>query len=514
MLGPPKVCELDQPVLVSLEASVPRDNFYRYLDAALDLSFVRDWVADGYAERGRPSLDPVVFFKLQLILFFEGSRSERRLMETVALNLAHRWYLRYGLAERLPDHSRLTRIRQRLGLPIFQRFFAHVVDLCQQAGLVWGKELFFDATKVQANAHVESLVPRWYQEAKDHLDGLFADDADAPVDGADTASTDAGRDEVMRLPFSGTAEEAAQLAHANQAGWKLLEHHRLDPNRPPSGSYQRHTDVRVSTTDPDATPMRTGERLRLGYHDHYVVDGGRARIILAALVTPADVMENAPMLDLLRRVRFRWRVRPKRVVGDTTYGTAENIRAVEVEGIRAYLPLPNFDERTPVFGAAHFAYDPGQDAYRCAAGHLLRRVRARYTKHAVLYQAAAATCNSCPLKAQCTASDQGRQVHRSFAAEYLDRVRGYHETAAYQKAMRKRAVWVEPLFGEAKQWHNLRWFRLRRLWRVNCEALLVAAGQNLKRWLSRTGWGRRHGPAGSLALSPSLRMMASSTACP
>ena len=68
--------------------------------------------------------------------------------------------------------------------------------------------------------------------------------------------------------------------------------------------------------------------------------------------------------------------------------------------------------------------------------------------------------------------------------------------------MRKRAVWVEPLFGEAKQWHGLRQFRLRGLANVNMEALLVAAGQNLKRWLVARGWGRRHGPQGSLLALP------------
>ncbi len=78
MLGPPKLRLLDQPVTVSLEDLVPADNFYRFLDAKLDLSFVRAWAQDRYAERGRPSIDPVVFFKLQLILFFEGLRSERR----------------------------------------------------------------------------------------------------------------------------------------------------------------------------------------------------------------------------------------------------------------------------------------------------------------------------------------------------------------------------------------------------------------------------------------------------
>jgi hypothetical protein len=65
--------------------------------------------------------------------------------------------------------------------------------------------------------------------------------------------------------------------------------------------------------------------------------------------------------------------------------------------------------------------------------------------------------------------------------------------------MRKRKVWVEPLFAEGKQWHGMRRFRLRRLWRVNGEALLLAAGQNLKRLLQQRGRGRRPFPDGEAA---------------
>ena len=93
-----------QPCVVSLEALVPEDNFYRKVEAKLDLSFVRDLVRDCYSFRmGRPSVDPVVFFKLQLIMFFEGIRSERQLMETAAMRLDHRWYIGYDLNEKVPD---------------------------------------------------------------------------------------------------------------------------------------------------------------------------------------------------------------------------------------------------------------------------------------------------------------------------------------------------------------------------------------------------------------------------
>ena len=67
VLGPAKPRRLDQPIAVSLEDLVPRNNFYRHLEARLDLSFVRDWAKECDAERGRPSIDPVVFFTLQCV---------------------------------------------------------------------------------------------------------------------------------------------------------------------------------------------------------------------------------------------------------------------------------------------------------------------------------------------------------------------------------------------------------------------------------------------------------------
>src|SRR6187431_2581338 len=156
---------------LTLEDLVPPDHFYRHLERSLDLAFVRDLVRETYAERGRPSIDPVVFFKLQLILFFEGLRSERHLMRVVADRLSLRWYLGYDLAEPLPDPSSLTRIRERYGLEIFRTFFARIVEQCLQAGLVWGEELYIDATKVEANAATDSLRPRFAVEA--HLAQLF-----------------------------------------------------------------------------------------------------------------------------------------------------------------------------------------------------------------------------------------------------------------------------------------------------------------------------------------------------
>jgi transposase len=304
---------------VSLEALVPPDHFYRHLEQTLDLAFVRDLVRKTYAARGRPSIDPVVFFKLQLILFFEGLRSERQLMRVVADRLSLRWYLGYDLSEPLPDHSSLTRIRERYGLEVFRRFFEAIVERCLAAGLVWGEELYVDATKVAADAGLDSLQPRFAVEA--HLTRLFAGEGGDAAGDRDGEGGDGdqgnGADAPTRLPTLLTEEACAGLDRAAAARHDWIGEAGRPDRDETSGAYRRTADFRVSTTDPDATPMPLGDgRTHLGYQDHYVVDGGKARIILVALVAPAEVQENQPALDLLWRARFRWKLRPRQVTGD------------------------------------------------------------------------------------------------------------------------------------------------------------------------------------------------------
>jgi len=477
---------------LSLEELVPKDNFYRRLQGALDLSFVRDLVEDLYAACGRPSVDPVVFFKLQLVLFFEDLRSERQLMEIVADRLSIRWYLGYDLNEPLPDHSSLTRIRERYGLEVFRRFFEEIVELCVQAGLVWGEELCFDSTKVEANAAIDSLAPRWAVEA--HLGELF------DGEGKEEEGLAAGEPSpaVAALP---TPEDTI-LRKRNAAKKNWISRNGAQDRSFKSGYRPRTSDSRASKTDPEASPMTwTKASSKLGYQTHYVVDGGKARVILNVLVTPSEVTENRPMLDLLWSTAFRWHIRPRRVTGDAKYGTRQNVAALEKAGIRAYVAIPNFDFRdTDLFGAGHFRYDPEKDVYVCPADEHLHRRTQTSGNRGTRYRAKARACNACELKKRCTDSEHGRTIYRRPDEEYYERVRAYRGSHLYEKALRKRRVWVEPLFAEAKEWHGMRRFRLRKLKKVNMEALLIASGQNVKRLLAFGGGRRPKKPAQEAAL--------------
>ena len=483
---------------VSLEDLVPADHFYRHLERTLDLDFVRDLVRGAYADTGRPSIDPVVFFKLHLVLFFEGLRSERQLLRVVGDRLSLRWYLGYDLTDPLPDHSSLSRIRERYGLDIFRCFFEAIVAQCVEAGLVWGEELYIDATKVAANAALDSLRPRFAVEA--YLTQLFTMDGDDAADagGDDNPDGEDGGDGPAKLPVELTDAARTELAQAAAARQDWIGQAGRPNRDKTSGTYRRTADFRVSTTDPDATPMPMGDgHPHLGYQDHYVVDGGRGRIILAALVAPAEVPEHQPALDLLWRARFRWKLWPHQITGDTKYGTVANIAAIERESIHAYVPLSAVGQRPGLFGEQDFIYDAATDTYRCPGNATLRFLSQCETTRRRVYEAPVAVCAICALKNQCTTSRRGRRVGRSLEADALDRVRNYHATEPYAKAMRKRQVWVEPLFAEAKAWHGLRRFRLRGLEKVNSEALLIAAGQNLKRLLSHRRWGRRPFPSGA-----------------
>jgi transposase len=443
-----KVRNLKTFTSFSLETLIPEDNFYRQVEKCIDLGFVRDLVCHLYSAFGRPSIDPVVFFKLQLIAFFEGIRSERLLMETVNLNLAHRWFTGYDLDEAVPDHSSLSKIRERYGMEIFQQFFETIVELCVEAGLVWGEELYFDSTKVDANASINSMIDRTESEAEQHIEKLWENDE--------------ARDSLQELVEKYNGE-------------------RLTGTRKPS--YKRITDEKISLTDPDAAPMRAqgGGSAVLGYRDHYIVDGGKARIILSALVAPASIMDNTPLLDMLDWTCSRWELKPKIAVGDAKYGTEPNIVGLESREIKAYLPIPDLTKRNDYYSPNSFQYDAENDQYICPQKHELSLFSRRKTEEKFVYRADAKVCDFCPVKDKCTGSKTGRHIFRSFHQEFIDKVKAYHQTEAYKKASRKRSLWVEPLFGEAKDFHRLRRFRLRGLQKVNIEGMIIAAGKNLKR---------------------------------
>ena len=158
----------DQPELFitgSLEQLVPEDHVLARVDRVLDLGWLREEVADCYClDHGRPGIDPEVAMRLMLAGLLLRIVHDRRLMREAQVNIAIRWFIGYALHERLPDHSSLTRIRQRWGEERFREIFRRTVTACLDAKIATAEIVHIDASLIRADVSWESLVERHADE--------------------------------------------------------------------------------------------------------------------------------------------------------------------------------------------------------------------------------------------------------------------------------------------------------------------------------------------------------------
>jgi transposase len=152
MLGRKERSQLELFISGSLRQLIPDDHVLVRVERVLDLSWLRDEVADCYClEDGRPGIDPEAAVRLMLAGLLSGIVHDRRLMREAQVNLAIRWFAGYALHEKLPDHSSLTRIRQRWGPERFKAVLSRTVKACIAARIATGEVVHLDATLIRAN---------------------------------------------------------------------------------------------------------------------------------------------------------------------------------------------------------------------------------------------------------------------------------------------------------------------------------------------------------------------------
>ena len=160
MLGRKERNQLELFITGSLRQLIPDDHVLARVDRALDLSWLTEEVADCYClDDGRPGVDPEVAVRLMLAGLLLGIVHDRKLMREAHVNIAIRWFIGYALHEALPDHSSLTRIRQRWGAERFRKIFKRTVEACLKAKIVTAEVVHIDASLIRANVSWElSLI--------------------------------------------------------------------------------------------------------------------------------------------------------------------------------------------------------------------------------------------------------------------------------------------------------------------------------------------------------------------
>lgn len=427
-------------------AHIPKRHFYERLDALIDLSFVRELTAPLYAEKmGRPSLDPVVFFKCMLVAFCENIVADRALEFRLADSLVIRKYLGYGLDERTPDESTLRKTRQLMPEEVFRLVFMRVLAECAQRGLVKGRALGMDSTTVDANASMDSLVHKElgcsYEEFM-----LALRRQDAP---------------------ESTREEAKAA----------------DKDRPGKASNRDWE----SPTDPDARVMQHADKhTHLSYHVDATVDL-ESGVIVAVGADYADHSDQQTCLDRVDEAVANVEEvggMPQMIVADKGHHSGENLRGIEERSLIPLISSPCPTRGAEGFRREDFTYNDKTDSYTCPAGQMLtRRVSRQDTK---LYQARGATCRACPHFGICTKSKTGRGLSISHDDEIIqqNRARVHHPDARPILMIRRQRG--EAPFGYFKQFGGLARLTGRGLTFATKKALIAGIGWNLRKLLKVT----------------------------
>jgi transposase len=349
MLGRQERWQEDLFVAGPLRDLIPDEHILKRVDRVLDLSWLRAEVQTCYeAGQGRPGIDPEAAVRLMLAGLFQGLTSDRKLLREAQVNLAIRWFAGYRLHEPLPDHSSLTRIRQRWGAERFRRIFERSVAACAAAGLVNGETVHIDATLIRADVSWASLTRR-------HVERVLAEN---PPD-----------DEVPPPPAGGAA---------------------------PALSGRQKT----SRTDPDATLATSGppQRLEPSYKQHTAVDD-HAGVIVDVAVTTGAMHEGHALAGQLARVEAQTGVAVRTVTADGAYAHPRNYEHLEQRGTAAVIP-PARERRTAKrIPARRFKFDPRHDCVRCPGGCVLRR--ATRTKLGWVYRGRVEECLPCPWRDRC-----------------------------------------------------------------------------------------------------------------
>ena len=427
---------------VSIGELVPENHLLRKVERAIDFEFIREKVKDLYCpDNGRPAIDPVVLFKMLVIGYLFGVRSERQLVREIEVNVAYRWFLGFGLRDTIPDASTLSQNRRRrfTESTIYQEIFDEIVMQAIKRKLVGGRILYTDSTHLKANANKHKFKQREvHKSTRSYMDDLEKD-------------VNEHRKQHAQKPFKGENKQ------------------------------EEMKEVKVSTTDPESGYMvRDGKPKGFYYLDHRTVDG-KESIITDTYVTAANVHDSIPYLGRLDRQEERFGFNIEGVGLDAGYFTPGICKGLEERDIYGVVGYRRPNHVKGYFYKRDYIYDTQRDSYLCPGGQELKYSTTNREGYRE-YKSDSKQCRKCEYLDQCTRSkNKTKVITRHVWQDSKDRI-DQHRLSAVGKALYShRKETIERSFADAKQLHGHRYARMRGLKKVMEQCLLAAACQNMKK---------------------------------
>lgn len=457
---------------------VPQDNFYRVLKGLLDLHFIKKKTQFLYSKTGRPSIDPVVFFKCMLIGYFENICSDRALERQINMRLDLRFFIDHDIDESIPDHSSFCRIRKRIPLEIFEDVFNHILRLCFLNGLVDGKIQSIDSAYINANASIDRMVEIKMidRDPKDYLEEVMEQDGNKKVYGHDDEKLAQKRMEKSQKSLE-RYKKYREEKYTEQDGGKL---HRKNKRRFLSNA------THMSTTDPDARVAKKSNKPRmLCYSSMMSVDTAN-HIITHMSAEKAHKKDSRYLIKTVKKTAERLikvGCAMDTVLADAGFSSGENYSELETMNIEGFIPVHGGYKPK----REGFDYDATTDSYTCSQGQKLEFVHigkagGYYKKR---YYSRKKLCDSCPKRVGCVGKRGFKKIeHTIYRSEYdamLNRLKSERGQQSYALRMHT----VEPVFGTLQQHYGLRWINTRGIDLANKVMLMAACALNLKKLVKK-----------------------------
>ena len=452
MLSRAKKQTRDQYQMLCIEELVPKEHMLRGIDQAMSFDFIYGLVEDLYCpDNGRPSIDPVVLFKMIFIKYLFGIRSIRQTIKEIEVNMAYRWFLGYGMIEKIPHFTTLGKNYERrfADSGIFEKIFEQILMEAVQCGFVDASGIFEDATHIKASANKKRAVNEAIKVEAKHYH----------------------------------AELMEEIKKDREGHGKKPFEDKEDDDGPPTTR-----NIKRSTTDPECGLFHKGEhKVEFAYTTHVVCD--KHNFILGCDVSAGNVHDSVMFDGLYKDVLARF---PEiEMVGlDSAYKTPWIMKQIFDSGRKAATPYKRPMTKEGFFKKYEYVYDEYYDCILCPENQVLKYSTTNREGYRE-YKSDPKICANCPSRHKCTESKNCvKVVTRHVWEGYMELAEDVRHSPQGKAIYAMRGQTIERVFADAKEKHFMRYTYYRGLAKLRMQALLTFAAMNLKKlakWKKKNG---------------------------
>lgn len=431
-------------VLVDLEALVPKDHLLRKIERVMDYEWLYARLSPLYCHNnGRNGTDPVVLVKMVLLQHLYGIPSLRQTHQRIMDTLSYRWFLGYGLLDKIPHFATVSyAFCKRFPPELSSEIFEHILNKALNNRAVDPSMIFIDGTHIKASANKK----KFQKEQVAKVAKIYSEELRREVN--------AEREALGKNPIEEDDDEDLSTEDVETV------------------------EKTVSTTDPDSGMFIKGEHERqFAYEAHTACD--RHGYILGAAVTPGNIHDSVAFDALYNTVAKQFN--PTFLAMDSAYKTPWISRRIIEDGRIPVMPYTRYTGNRERYKPWEYVYDPANDTYTCPQGGVLRHTTTdKEGKRS--YRTNPKQCASCPHKHLCGANEKGQKVfQRHIWQEFLDLVEQLRKTQRGKEIYALRKETIERVFADAKEKHAMRYTHQRGLERVTQWVTLKFAAMNLKK---------------------------------